>query len=112
MTHTEALTNIKATLPNLDDARVADLAELVQGAAEPATPFRDLTDEERAGLASAAEDYKTGRTFTPEQYRAEMDDFMACEKQLEPMRRRRKHSHHDARRLPRPTASLLGFDLP
>ena len=77
MTHTEALTNIKATLPNLDDARVADLAELVQGAAEPATPFRDLTDEERAGLASAAEDFKTDRTFTPEQYRAEMDDCMA-----------------------------------
>ena len=77
MTRTEAIAIITATLPKLDDARVADLAKLVQAAAEPATPFRDLTGEERAGLASAAEDFKAGRTYTPEQYRAEMDDFMA-----------------------------------
>ena len=61
----------------LDDARVADLAELVQASIEPAEPFRDLSDDERAGLAAAAEDFKTGRTYTPEQYKAEMDDFMA-----------------------------------
>jgi hypothetical protein len=77
MTRTEAIAIITATLPKLDDARVADLAELVQAAAEPTTPFRDLSDEERAGLANAAEDFKTGRIYTPEQYRAEMDDFMA-----------------------------------
>jgi hypothetical protein len=77
MTRTEAIAIITATLPKLDDARVADLAELVKAAAEPTTPFRDLTDEERAGLASAAQDFKTGGTYTAEQYRAEMDDFMA-----------------------------------
>lgn len=77
MTRTEAIAIIEATLPKLDDARVAELAQLVQAAAEPATPFRDLTDAERAGLTSAAEDFKMGRTHTPEQYRAEMDDFMA-----------------------------------
>lgn len=77
MTRTEAIAIITATLPKLDDARVAELAQLVQAAAEPTTPFRDLTDAERAGLASAVEDFKAGRTFTPEQYRSEMDDFMA-----------------------------------
>ena len=77
MTRTEAIAILTATLPKLDDARVADVAEFAQAAAEPTEPFRDLTGEERAGLASAAEDFKTGRTYTPEQYRAEMDDFMA-----------------------------------
>ena len=76
MTRTEAIAIITATLPKLDDARVADLAQLVQAAAEPAAPFRPLTDDESAGLASAAEDFKAGRTYTPEQYKAEMDDFM------------------------------------
>jgi hypothetical protein len=77
MTRIEAIAIITATLPKLDDARVADLAEFAQAAAEPATPFRDLTDEERAGLARAKEDFAAGRTYTIEQYRAEMDDFMA-----------------------------------
>ena len=77
MTRTEAIAIITATLPKLDDARVADLAELVQAAAAPATPFRDLSEEERAGLAAAVEDFKAGRTYTPEQYCAEMNDFMA-----------------------------------
>ncbi len=77
MTRTEAIAIIEATLPKLNDARVADLAELVQAAAQPATPFRDLTDEERAGLASAAEDFKTGRTYTVSEARALTDDFLA-----------------------------------
>lgn len=77
MTRTEAIAIITATLPKLDDARVADLAELVRAAAEPAMPFRELTDEECAALAQAADDFKTGRTYTPEQYRTEMDAFMA-----------------------------------
>lgn len=77
MTRTEAIAIITATLPKLDDARVADLAQLVQAAAEPTEPFRELTDEERAGLARARDDFAAGRTSTPEQYRAEMDDLMA-----------------------------------
>jgi hypothetical protein len=77
MTRTEAIAIITATLPKLDDARVADLAEFVQAAAEPATPFRELTDDERAGLVRARDDFAAGRTYTPEQYCAEMDDFMA-----------------------------------
>lgn len=78
MTRIEAIAIITATLPKLDDARVADLAELVQAATESAVPFRDLTDDERTGLERAKEDFTTGRTCTPAEYRAEMDAFMAA----------------------------------
>ena len=50
---------------------------LVQVATRPTTPFRDLSDVERAGLARSGEDFKADRTVTPEEYRAGMDEFMA-----------------------------------
>ena len=77
MTRTEAIAIIEATLPKLDDARVADLAALVQAAAQPATPFRELTDAERVGVASAAEDFTVGRTYSLSEARALTDDFLA-----------------------------------
>ena len=77
MTRTEAIAIITAALPKLDDARVAEVAELVQAAAEPDTPFRDLTDEERAGLARAKEDFAAGRTYSVAEARALSDEFLA-----------------------------------
>lgn len=78
MTRTEAMAIINAALPVLDDARVETVAAIVQSFVEP-KPFvlRDLTGDELAAIERSKEDFKAGRTYTPEQYKDEMDAFMA-----------------------------------
>ena len=68
MTRTEAIAIITATLPALDEAQVAKLAELAQSLAKPAA--LKLTDEDRAGIARAREDFATGRTYSSGEARA------------------------------------------
>jgi len=78
MTRTEAMAIITAALPVLDDERIATVAGIVQSLVEP-TPFvlRDLTADELAAIERSKEDFTAGRTYTPEQYKDEMDTFMA-----------------------------------
>lgn len=69
---------INAALPVLDDARVATVAEIVQSFVEP-KPFvlRELSGDELAAIERSKEDFKAGRTYSPEQYKNEMDAYMA-----------------------------------
>jgi hypothetical protein len=78
----EAITMITVKLASLDDERVMTVADIVQDMAEPtladteAAPL-ELTDADRAAIARAKDDFKAGRTYTDQQYQAEMAAFMA-----------------------------------
>jgi hypothetical protein len=76
MTRTEAIAIITAKLAALDDERVITVADIVQDMANPAAPAINLTDEERAAIERSKEDFKAGRTYSSDQYRAEMTAFM------------------------------------
>ncbi len=76
MTRTEAIAIITANLTKLDDIAVAELANHVQASTMPFV-LRDLTDDERAAIERSREDFKAGRTYSVDEYRAEMDAFMA-----------------------------------
>jgi hypothetical protein len=77
MTRTEAIAIITAKLASLDDERVMTVADIVQDIAAPAAPALDLTDGERAAIERSKEDFRAGRTYTNDQYHAEMTTFMA-----------------------------------
>jgi hypothetical protein len=77
MTRTEAIAIITAKLASLDDERVMTVADIVQDMANPTAAAIDLTDAERAAIERSKEDFKSGRTYSSDQYRAEMTAFMA-----------------------------------
>ena len=77
MTRTEAIAIITSKLASLDDERVMTVADIVQDMANTTTVVLDLTDTERAAIERSKEDFKSGRTYTSDQYHAEMTAFMA-----------------------------------
>jgi hypothetical protein len=77
MTRTEAIAIIAAKLAALDDERVMTVADIVQDMANPTVTALDLTDAERAAIERSKEDFKAGRTYSDDQYHAEMTAFMA-----------------------------------
>ena len=76
MTRTEAIAIITATLPALDEAQAAMLAEVAQSLTQPPVALA-LTDEDRAGIASAREDFKAGRSYSSSEARAMTAAFFA-----------------------------------
>jgi F420-0:gamma-glutamyl ligase len=76
MTRSDALAIITASLPQLDDAHVATVAEIVQSLAEPAATY-DLTPEDLAAVERSKEDFRLGRTYSLAQARALTDAFVA-----------------------------------
>ena len=70
MTRTEAIAIITATLPSLDEQQAAALAQVAQAMMKPVAVSLSLTDEERAGIERAREDFKTGRTHSSSEARA------------------------------------------
>ena len=76
MTRTEAMAIITATLPALDDERVATVAEMVQSLTQPVVSL-ELTDEERAAIERSKDDFKAGRTYSLAEARARTDAFLA-----------------------------------
>jgi len=72
-----AIAIITAKLASLDDERVMTVADIVQDMAAPTAPALDLTYAERAAIERSKEDFKAGRTYTNDQYHAEMTAFMA-----------------------------------
>jgi hypothetical protein len=77
MTRTEAIAMITARLAALDDDHVMTVADIVEDMANPTEPTLDLTDAERAGIERSKEDFKAGRTYSDDRYRAEINAFMA-----------------------------------
>ena len=77
MTRTEAIAIIAAKLAALDDERVMAVADIVQDMSNPAGATLDLTEEERASVERSKDDFKTGRTYSDDQYRADIATFMA-----------------------------------
>jgi hypothetical protein len=84
MTRTVAIAIITAKLASLDDERLMTVADIVQDMGDPAAPALDLTDAERAAIERSKEDFKVGRTYSSDQYHAEMTAFMADLKSKHP----------------------------
>ncbi len=76
MTRAEAVAIITATLPTLDEAQAATLAELAQTLVQSPVAL-SLTDEDRDGIARAREDFKAGRTHSSSEARAMAAAFFA-----------------------------------
>jgi hypothetical protein len=76
MTRTETMARIAATLPALDDERLAAVADIVDQMVQPDVAI-ELTAEELAGIERSREDFRTGRTLSSQEYRTEIDAFMA-----------------------------------
>jgi len=76
MTRSEAIAIITATLPALDEAQAATLAELAQTLVQSPVAL-SLTDEDRDGIARAREDFKAGRTHSSSEARAMTAAFFA-----------------------------------
>jgi hypothetical protein len=76
MNRSEAIAIINATLPVLDDAQAAELAELAQSLTQPAVSL-SLTDEDRAGIARGRQDFAEGRTHSSAEARAMTAAFLA-----------------------------------
>jgi hypothetical protein len=77
MTRTEAIAIITAKLASLDDERVKTVADIVQDMANTNAVGLDLTDAERAAIERSKEDFKSGQTYSNDEYHAEMTTFMA-----------------------------------
>ena len=75
MTRTEAIAIITATLPALDEAQVAKVAELAQSFAQ--SPALKLTADDRAGIDRAREDFAAGRTHSSSEARAISAELLA-----------------------------------
>jgi len=84
MTRNEAIAIITAKLASLDDERVVTVADIVQDMADATAAALDFTDAERAAIEHSKEDFKTGRTYSSEQYHAEIAAFMADLKSKHP----------------------------
>ena len=76
MTRTEAIAIINAALPVLDETQATKLAELAQVLVRT-TVAGLLTDEDRAGIVRAGEDFQAGRTHSSSEARAMTADFLA-----------------------------------
>jgi hypothetical protein len=84
MTRIEAIAIINARLASLDDEEVMAVADIVQDIADMAAPALDLSDAERADIERSKEDFKAGRTYSNDQYHAEITAFMADLKSKHP----------------------------
>ena len=76
MNRDEAIAIINATLPVLDDAQAAELAELAQSLTRP-TAALPLSNEDRAGIARGRQDFAEGRTHSSAEARAMTAAFLA-----------------------------------
>ncbi len=76
MTRAEAIALIAATLPALDEAQAVKLAGLAQSLAQSPASL-PLSDEDRAGIARAREDFQAGRTYSSGEARAMTAAFLA-----------------------------------
>ena len=76
MNRNQAIDVINAHLSSLDDERVQTIAKIVQSMAAPDDLPRALTARELALIEQSKEDFKAGRTYGPDEYRAEMTKFM------------------------------------
>ena len=77
LTRTEAIAAINAHLSKLDDEELELFADAIQGLVDDA-PIRELTPEEMALVEQSKEDFRLGRTLIEEEYRIEMEAFMAA----------------------------------
>jgi hypothetical protein len=76
MKRSEAIVIITATLPALDEAQAATLAEVARNLVQSPVAL-SLTDEDRDGIARAREDFKAGRTHSSSEARAMTAAFFA-----------------------------------
>ena len=77
MTRAQALAVINAKLASLDDEHVMTVAEIVESIDAADELPRALTANERALVAQAKEDFKTGRSFSLDEARTLTDQFLA-----------------------------------
>lgn len=77
MNRSETIASIAENLSKLDDASLADFAELVRATTVRATVSLQLTPEQREAIERSREDFRAGRTLTLDEYRNEMSAFMA-----------------------------------
>jgi hypothetical protein len=84
MTRTQAIAIITEKLASLDDEGVKAVADIVQDMVEPSATSLDLTDAERAAIERSKEDFKVGRTYSNDEYHAEMTTFMSDLKSKHP----------------------------
>lgn len=77
MTRSEAIAVITSTLPELDDAHVAAVAEVVCSfaAAEPFA-LRDLSADELIAMDRSKADFEAGRTYSLAEARALTEAFV------------------------------------
>ena len=76
MTRTEAIELITSTLPSLDEQQATTLAEVARSLTQRLTPLK-LTDEDRANLEAAREDFRLGRTLSSSEIRVYLADMAA-----------------------------------
>ena len=77
MTRTQLIAIITTELALLDDERVMAVAR-------PREVVLDLTDADRAAIERSKEDTKQGRTYSNDEYHADMAMFMADIKSQHP----------------------------
>ena len=83
MNREEAIAIITSQLASLDDEEVQTVADMVTSMATEALDAtdgilpRELTARELALIEQSKEDFRLGRTYSADEYRAEIDTFMA-----------------------------------
>ena len=83
MNRKEAIVIITSQLASLDDEEVQTVADMVTSMATEALDAtdgilpRELTARELALIEQSKEDFRLGRTYSADEYRAEIDTFMA-----------------------------------
>ena len=77
MNREQALSAINAELAALDDDAVQAVADIVRAMATDSVLPRELTAEELALIEQSKEDFRQGRTYSPEEYKSEMAKFMS-----------------------------------
>jgi hypothetical protein len=85
MTRQDIIAHITSQLADLDDEAVQVVAAMVANMAAPSPPIRDLTERELALIEEAKADFREGRTYSPEEALAYIDEQLA-------MRRARRSS--------------------
>jgi hypothetical protein len=77
---TNALERIVELWPSLPETARATIADIAENASSGEMEL-DLTPDEERLIEQAQDDFKHGRTLTLEQFNAEMDTFMADQRQ-------------------------------
>ena len=83
MNREDAIAIITSHLASLDDEEVQTVADMVTSMATEALDAtdgilpRELTARELALIEQSKEDFRLGRTYSADEYRAEIDTFMA-----------------------------------